>query len=80
MPDAAGDVGASPRNLTVGNRQRRACGWLAASAFCYDGNVPEPVIGRLGERGRSGGTGGSESKKHRANASEAHESKSRKCV
>ena len=63
--DAAGNVGATGRNLTVRHGQRRAGGRLAAAGFGHDRDIPEPVIGALGE-GRSGGEGGQRRRKPKA--------------
>jgi hypothetical protein len=77
-PDAAGNIRASGRNFTVRNGQHRTRRRFATAAFCHDGDIPEPVIGRLGGGG-SGGEGdcGSEggSKQYNTDAVVAHESK-----
>jgi hypothetical protein len=75
--DAAGDVGAGRRDLAVGDRERRACRGFARTCLGHNGDVPKPVIGRLGGRGSGGkgncGRGKKQSRKYR-NAIVAHES------
>jgi hypothetical protein len=75
--DAAGNIGAGSGNFTVGDRERRAGRWFATAAFCHNGNVPKPVIGRLrhrGSRGEGGRGGKNRTTKYSANAVMAHES------
>ncbi len=74
MSDAAGDVRTGGRNLTVGHRQRRASGRLAAAGLRHNGDIPDAVIGLLGEGGSGGRCGQANNKKSDANAIETHES------
>jgi hypothetical protein len=76
-PNAAGDVCPGAGNLTVRNRKRRARRRLAAACFSYNRNIPETVIGRLGEGGSGGERDGGESKKRKSDAVIAHESNPR---
>src|ERR1700676_509066 len=76
-PDAAGNVCPGTGNLTVRNRQRRACRWLTAAGFGYNCNTPETIIGRLGDGGSGGEGRGGESKRQKSDAIVAHESNPR---
>src|ERR1700731_3894784 len=69
--NVAGDVRARPGNLTVGHGQGGACRWFATSAVGDDGDLPQPVIGRLGQSG-SCGSGEKGGNSYRANAIAAH--------
>lgn len=80
MSDAAGDIGAGGRDLAVGNRQGRAGGRFAAPCLGYNRNMPEPVIGRLGEGRRRGRAGSNARETYSSDASEAHESKPQTCA
>jgi hypothetical protein len=75
--DAAGNICPGTGNLTVRNRKRRARRRLAAACFGYNRNIPETVIGSLGDRGSGGEGGGGESKKRKSDAAIAHESNPR---
>ena len=74
MSDAAGDTGTARGNLTVGYGQGRACRRFAASRLRDDRNMPQAIIGRLGERGGGGRAGNSKNKQYLTNAIETHES------
>src|ERR1700676_901957 len=76
-PDAAADVCPGTGNLTVRNRKRRARRRLAAACFGYNRNIPETIIGRLGDSGSGGEGSGGASKKRKADAMIAHESNPR---
>src|ERR1700722_10263596 len=83
MSDAAGNVGAGARNLAVRDRKGRTARRFATAGFGYDGDVPKPVIGRLGGGGSRRKCGSSDengARKYRTNAKRAHESDPRIAV
>jgi hypothetical protein len=83
VSDAAGHIRARRGDFTVGDREHRTRRRFAAAGLGHDGDIPEPVIGGLGDGG-SGGEGGGrsegESKKNLTNAVLTHESNPRFCV
>src|ERR1700733_8890336 len=73
--DAAGDVSTGGGNLSVGDSKCGALFRFARSRLGHDGDIPKPVIGRLGghwSRGE-GCDGESGSSKYVSNAILAHE-------
>src|SRR6266700_1473853 len=72
--NAAGYVRARAGNLTVGHGQGRASGRFTTSGAGDDRDLPQPVIGRLGQNGSSQRSGEKRGKNYRGNAIAAHES------